>query len=157
MKEEQVGHDMSDDEEVPSASDEDFLDRAFERAVSLLEEGTSIGPGDLLDGREHLRAQVESLLCTAREVTLVRSDGLPTVSGFTLLEEIGRGGMGAVYLARQDALGGRRVALKILPPSAGLSKSARQRFLAEARAIANLRHANVVTVHDVIAEESVCA
>ncbi len=157
MKDGQVGHDMSDEEEVKSASDEDFLDRAFERAVSLFEEGASLGPGDLLDGREHLRAQVESLLRTARKVSFMRSDALPRVSGFTLLSEIGRGGMGAVYIARQDSLGGRMVALKVLLVSAGLSHSARQRFLAEARAIATLRHTNVVTVHDVIAEEAVCA
>ncbi len=142
---------------VPDPSDEEFLDRLFDVAVSLCEEGTSPDVDAWLDGREHLRADVEALFRTARLITPLRSEELPRVRGFTLLGEIGRGGMGAVYLARQETLGGRRVALKVLPAATGLSARARERFLVEARAIANLRHPHVVTVHDVVAGTDVLA
>lgn len=65
--------------------------------------------------------------------------------------------MGTVYLARQDRLGGRLVALKVLPQSAILSSHARERFVAEANTIARLRHPNIVTVHDVVHEHGVNA
>src|SRR6185503_18423491 len=106
---------------------------------------------------EHLRAEVEALLRTPRQATLVATDALPEVPGFVLEAEIGRGGMGTVYLARQERLGGRRVALKVLPAGPDLSPRARERFVREARAIAHLRHPNVVTVYDVVADDDVCA
>jgi serine/threonine protein kinase len=142
---------------APGTSDESFLDLVFERAVVLIESGTNPVAEDLLDGREHLRAEIEALLRTARQATLVAPETLPRVRGFVLEAEIGRGGMGTVYLARQEALGNRRVALKILPASALLSPRARERFVREARSIAHVRHPHVVTVHDVVAEADVCA
>jgi serine/threonine protein kinase/Flp pilus assembly protein TadD len=71
---------------------------------------------------------------------------------FDLLREIGRGGMGIVYEARQISLN-RRVALKILPPGLGLTENAVQRFGREARAAAKLHHTNIVPVH-AIGEEA---
>ncbi|MEZ5300353.1 MAG: protein kinase [Verrucomicrobiales bacterium] len=59
---------------------------------------------------------------------------------------IGRGGMGAVYLARQPHLG-REVALKILPPDAADPEFA-ERFRREAALLARLNHPNIVTLHD---------
>jgi serine/threonine protein kinase/tetratricopeptide (TPR) repeat protein len=139
------------------AVDEKFLDGAFERAVASLEQGSNPRVEDLIEGREHLRVHVEALLHTARQATLVAPDALPSVPGFVLQAEIGRGGMGTVYLARQETLAGRRVALKVLPATSALSARARERFLREARAIANLRHPNVITVHDVMADGDTCA
>ncbi len=148
---------MSAEAEPPEPSEEEFLDQVFEQAVSLLEDGSTPTADELLDGREHLRAEVEVLLRTAQQVTLVRPADLPRVVGFTLLTEIGHGAMGRVYLARQESLGGRRVALKVLPTNVGLSTKARDRFRSEVNAIAALRHRNVVTVHEVIAEQDVNA
>jgi serine/threonine protein kinase len=65
---------------------------------------------------------------------------------FELLSEIGRGGMGVVYEARQVSLK-RRVALKVLPPALGMSAQAKQRFEREAQAAAKLHHTNIVPVH----------
>ncbi len=65
---------------------------------------------------------------------------------FDLLREIGRGGMGVVYEARQISLK-RRVALKVLPPALGMSAQAKQRFEREAQAAAKLLHTNIVPVH----------
>jgi len=65
---------------------------------------------------------------------------------FQLIREIGRGGMGVVYEARQLSLN-RRVALKVLPPGLGLSREAKVRFEREAHAAAKLHHTNIVPVH----------
>jgi serine/threonine protein kinase len=64
-----------------------------------------------------------------------------------LLAFIGKGGMGAVYKARQPALD-RIVALKILPPQTAGGPGFVERFNREARALAKLTHANIVAVHD---------
>ncbi len=148
---------MTGEARAPDSVDEEFLDLAFERAVESLERGSSVRVEDLLGGREHLRARVEALVRTAHQATPVAPEALPEVPGFVLEAEIGRGGMGAVYLARQETLAGRRVALKVLPATSALSHRARERFLREARAIAKLRHPNVITVHDVIADGDTCA
>ena len=64
-----------------------------------------------------------------------------------ILELVGRGGMGAVYKARQPVLD-RLVALKILPPAKTQEPGFGERFNREARALARLSHPNVVAVHD---------
>ncbi len=67
--------------------------------------------------------------------------------GLEVLEFIGKGGMGAVYKARQPSLD-RLVALKILPPTAASDPGFAERFNREARALARLNHPNIVAVHD---------
>ena len=64
---------------------------------------------------------------------------------FEVLRELGRGGMGIVYLARQKGLG-RNVALKVISNAGSLSGTTRQRFLREAEALAALAHPNIVPV-----------
>jgi predicted Ser/Thr protein kinase len=64
-----------------------------------------------------------------------------------ILELIGKGGMGAVYKARQPTLD-RLVALKILPPRPGTDPGFAERFAREARALAKLSHPNIVAVYD---------
>jgi multidrug efflux pump subunit AcrA (membrane-fusion protein)/predicted Ser/Thr protein kinase len=64
-----------------------------------------------------------------------------------ILGFIGKGGMGAVYKARQPALD-RLVALKILPPQAAGGAGFAERFNREARALAKLNHPNIVAVHE---------
>jgi serine/threonine protein kinase len=64
-----------------------------------------------------------------------------------ILDLIGRGGMGAVYKARQPSLD-RFVALKILPPGVAGDPGFAERFTREARAMARLSHPNIVAVYD---------
>src|SRR5208337_2987123 len=64
-----------------------------------------------------------------------------------LLELIGKGGMGAVYKARQTQLD-RAVALKILPPGIGDDPAFAERFAREAKALAKLNHPGIVTIYD---------
>jgi len=66
---------------------------------------------------------------------------------FEILELLGRGGMGAVYKARQKRLD-RLVALKLLPPEIGADPAFAQRFEREARALAKLNHPNIVTLYE---------
>ncbi|MBW3597788.1 MAG: protein kinase, partial [Planctomycetes bacterium] len=65
-----------------------------------------------------------------------------------ILELIGRGGMGAVYKARQTELD-RVVALKILPPTAAADPSFAERFSREAKTLARMNHPHIVAIHDV--------
>ena len=60
---------------------------------------------------------------------------------------VGKGGMGAVYKARQPALD-RLVALKILPPQVASGPGFAERFNREARALARLSHPNIIAVHE---------
>ncbi len=64
-----------------------------------------------------------------------------------IIELIGKGGMGAVYKARQKQLD-RPVALKILPPSIGEDAAFAERFAREARALAKLNHPGIVTLYE---------
>jgi WD40 repeat protein len=70
------------------------------------------------------------------------------VPGHEILEEIGRGGMGVVYKARQVALG-RVVAVKMIHLGVGENRDMLARFHAEATAIARLKHPNIIQVHEV--------
>ena len=69
-----------------------------------------------------------------------------TVSGYKVLEQIGEGGMGAVYLAEEVNLR-RKVALKFLLTKYVSEEGARARFIREAQSAAALNHPNIVTVY----------
>ncbi len=69
-------------------------------------------------------------------------------TSYTLEGEIGRGGMGVVYNARDERLK-RRVAVKVLPPELGFREEIRIRFLREAETAARLSHPHIVPIHSV--------
>jgi len=67
---------------------------------------------------------------------------------YSLERELGRGGMGIVYLARDVQLD-RHVAIKVLPAELGVRPGARERFIREARTAAGLSHPHIVPIHRV--------
>lgn len=72
---------------------------------------------------------------------------------FEIIRQLGKGGMGAVYLARDPTLD-RQVAIKVLSAKFSRDESALKRFLAEARAAGRLSHPNVVGVYEVVQRAS---
>lgn len=110
-----------------------------------------------------LRAEVESLLQHDNPDTLI--EGVPTgvagsagrglpvsaidLPGYEIFEEIGRGGLGVVFKARQNTLN-RIVAVKMLLPRMFPRSNDLERFRQEADAVAKLQHPNVVQIFDVI-------
>jgi serine/threonine protein kinase len=69
------------------------------------------------------------------------------LAGCRISSEIGRGGMGVVYLAEHLHLG-RKVALKLLPPEYAQNERFRERFVRESRLAATIDHPNVIPVYD---------
>jgi serine/threonine protein kinase/tetratricopeptide (TPR) repeat protein len=82
------------------------------------------------------------------DTTLDLFTALQTALGpqYRLERELGRGGMGVVFLATDTTLD-RRVAIKVVHPELAPHESITRRFLAEARTIARLRHPNIVAIH----------
>ncbi len=87
----------------------------------------------------HMSERSQSELFALQEVLAGR---------YSIERELGRGGMGIVYLARDVALD-RLVAIKLLPPTLAADAEYRERFIAEARTAAGLSHPNIVPIHSV--------
>ena len=69
------------------------------------------------------------------------------VAGYRIVAAVGRGGMGVVYRAEEVGLGGRPVALKLLPPALAGDPAFRERFLREMRVAAAIDHPNIIPVY----------
>jgi tetratricopeptide (TPR) repeat protein len=127
----------------------DLLERAgrTERALQAFQE---------LRGRTPAHPGVDERI-EALEHRLSTERHTPRAGGgsdrYEVLGELGRGGMGVVYKARDRRLG-RVVALKRLPDNVKDNPRAVELFLREARSAAALNHPNIVTVHDVDQDET---
>ena len=75
-----------------------------------------------------------------------------TLGQYEVLRPIGAGGMGEVFVARDPKLG-RKVAIKLLPPRLASEHDTLSRFTQEARSASALNHPNIVTIHEVGADE----
>ncbi len=90
------------------------------------------------------RAQVQELERLASRVM----QGGP-IPGYEMIERVGRGGMGAVYRAKQLSMGGRTVALKVVRLPRGRDRRNARRLLQEAKIVGGLDHPNMVKGYDV--------
>jgi len=90
----------------------------------------------------------DSLTKTLETPVHILKAGSLIAGKYSILEEIGRGGMGVVYKA-EDLKLKRRVALKFLPPHLMDSPELKERFLIEAQTAASLSHPNICVIHEV--------
>src|SRR5262245_40072031 len=111
----------------------------LERGLRFLDEEAVAGVADSDRGEERSRAPTRS----ERLVEL-----LGELGDYELLEEVGRGGQGVVFRARQKSLN-RTVALKVISLGQWASKEHLKRFRREAEAAASLEHPGIVPIYDV--------
>src|SRR5260370_25029378 len=139
----------------------EFLELAHRSG--LLEKGSL--PPDL-EARRHdepggdsLRAFADSLIAEERltrfqaeKLLIGRWRGFVISGKYRLLEHLGRGGMGDVYLCEHIRMG-RKVALKVLPRAQAEDPASLERFNREAKAVARLDHPHIVRAHDIDPED----
>lgn len=151
------------------------LDRALLDVLESYLELRSQGPVDrasFLSQHESLAEELEPLLASMDALEALgphRSSGeretrddsiqigwedltCQTIGDYQIAREVGRGGMGVVYEARQISLD-RVVALKVLPLSIVLDETRIARFLVEAQAAAQLQHPNIVPIYSIGCED----
>ena len=95
-----------------------------------------------------LQPEIENQLRSLADIAGTASSSRPDIlSGYKILDEIGSGGMGRVFLALDEGLG-RRVAIKTLASRYSNDSHLRARFMQEARSMAQLSHPNVVRIYN---------
>ncbi len=118
----------------------EFLERRESEGDAVLDELANLHP-------EHASELRKRALALRTGGLLGTSDAHPERLGeFRLIERLGAGGMGVVYLAEQETLG-RRVALKLIRPEHLYFPGARERFRREVTAVASLSHPGIVPVY----------
>lgn len=123
------------------------LDRLLAEFVVAVETGQQLDVETLCSQNpEHADGIREFFQQTKRLTSSLCADETPIeIEGFQIIREIGRGGMGVVFEAKQESLD-RRVAIKVLRDGALSSSQMRARFEKEARLIAQMKHDNIVDV-----------
>jgi serine/threonine-protein kinase len=106
--------------------------------------GSTSGPDPVAPGISSVLASAARLGADQAGDSLALQAAL--AGRYSLTHELGRGGMGVVYLARDVALE-RSVAIKLLPPSLAADPGVRASFLREARTAAGLAHPHIVPIH----------
>ena len=150
MASEKHGPDSGGAEDSRGASS--VLATWLDRILELRQRGEQVDVEALAEGDAELARELAVMLSTLDVVEgQAHSARSPVAAGrvlgdFRIERELGRGGMGVVFLAHDTRLD-RRVALKFLPVQAALDPSLRERFRREARAAGRLNHPGIVPVY----------
>lgn len=131
---------------MPELADELRIVREIHQlALAARKAGTATDELRILSADE-LEEPLGALACEAHEPAAEQSNS-PKIEGFTILNEIGRGGQAVVYRAVQESTG-RRVAIKILAGGTDVESEHRTRFEREVRTLAALDHPHIVSIVD---------
>ena len=143
------------------------VDEIFQAAIELKAEERPAFVARACNGDEELRREVESLMTADEQgLSLIDEPAVQVAAGllatgepelaegqsighYEIVELIGRGGMGEVYLAK-DKLLNRRVALKLLPAAYTGNQDRLRRFQQEAQAASALNHPNILTIYELV-------
>ena len=145
------GHDPANTPTAPIARSRaaPSLDSLMEQCILALEGGEPGAVDELLRDHPEQEPLVRERLVQLSSLGILHAPPSPKIperlGEFQLLRQIGRGGMGVVYLAEQPALQ-RQVALKLVHPEQLFFTGARERFRREVLAIARLSHPGIVPI-----------
>lgn len=144
---------------MPTANAVSFLDTLKESGLvdqDKLNDSLSHFTGSLDNTGELSSHLVRKKVLTEFQVKMLQAGKYKnlTMGPYSILNKIGAGGMGIVYLAEHRKLG-RRVAIKVLPEDRTKDKLALERFYREARSVAMLDHPNIVKAHDVNEQDGI--
>lgn len=138
-------------EPTPHSTPEDRERRIAEALadfVDLEAQGKTVKIDVFCRSRADLHPELAEQLYAMASIAESADTGRPeTLSGHKILDEIGSGGMGRVFLAMDEGLG-RRIAIKTLAPRFLSDSQLRTRFMQEARSMARLNHSNVVRIYN---------
>jgi serine/threonine protein kinase len=157
------------DSEVPEDADKDaseqLLDSIVDEFTRQIRAGVEPSVADFQKQYPQLHCQLGELLGSIAMIEQLKSTSAESqdksksrdridfpmpdkIGEYKIVSELGRGGMGVVYLGSHQTLG-RKVAIKVLPPSLATSADRVDRFRSEAQAAARLHHTNIVGVFGV--------
>ena len=132
--------------DVPAEKRARFLDEACAGDQELRKELDALLASD--DGARSFLEQ-PALEVAAKELAEKKESMLGQMIGhYEIVSQLGAGGMGEVYLAKDTKLD-RKVALKILPSQLAADRSRMQRFVQEAKAASALNHPNILTIYEI--------